>query len=221
MFSRCVKDRLFFRCFSRVRRSQMVFRAHLLQTQRPVVFKWDKSRGSKCGPVFVSSLLYFHFGCDTNIEGLVSFQSEVSDKLRFTTFYFYFALVVCELILCCFNEKPPLFSNVDTDPVSHARTGHQPCVCLCVSAELIELHQCAQSAIHSQTAHSHGDSLSSFNLPSPLTFSLFPSQNPCPEATAGFLSTITFWWFTRWVRTLLCFFCTILVLCVQIFICYL
>ncbi|XP_029134337.1 ATP-binding cassette sub-family C member 3 isoform X2 [Labrus bergylta] len=65
-----------------------------------------------------------------------SSQSEVTDKLRFTTFYFYFALVVCELILCCFNEKPPLFSNVVTDP------------------------------------------------------------NPCPEATAGFLSTITFWWFT-------------------------
>ncbi|XP_033988993.1 canalicular multispecific organic anion transporter 2 isoform X3 [Trematomus bernacchii] len=65
-----------------------------------------------------------------------SSQSEVNDKLRFTTFYFYFALVVCELILCCFNEKPPLFSNVVTDP------------------------------------------------------------NPCPEATAGFLSTMTFWWFT-------------------------
>nr|XP_033962957.1 LOW QUALITY PROTEIN: canalicular multispecific organic anion transporter 2 [Pseudochaenichthys georgianus] len=65
-----------------------------------------------------------------------SSQSEVNDKLRFTTFYFYFAFVVCELILCCFNEKPPLFSNVVTDP------------------------------------------------------------NPCPEATAGFLSTMTFWWFT-------------------------
>ncbi|KAK5851307.1 hypothetical protein PBY51_002110 [Eleginops maclovinus] len=65
-----------------------------------------------------------------------SSQSEVNDKLRFTTFYFYFALVVCELILCCFNEKPPLFSDVVTDP------------------------------------------------------------NPCPEATAGFLSTMTFWWFT-------------------------
>ncbi|XP_036936900.1 canalicular multispecific organic anion transporter 2 isoform X2 [Acanthopagrus latus] len=63
-------------------------------------------------------------------------ESEVTDKLRFTTFYFYFALVVCELVLCCFNEKPPLFSNVVTDP------------------------------------------------------------NPCPETTAGFLSTITFWWFT-------------------------
>ncbi|XP_071763895.1 ATP-binding cassette sub-family C member 3 isoform X3 [Centroberyx gerrardi] len=65
-----------------------------------------------------------------------SSQSEVPDKLRFTTFYFYFSLVVCELILCCFNEKPPLFSNVVTDP------------------------------------------------------------NPCPESTAGFLSTMTFWWFT-------------------------
>uniref|UniRef100_A0AAX7VJX5 ATP-binding cassette, sub-family C (CFTR/MRP), member 3 n=1 Tax=Astatotilapia calliptera TaxID=8154 RepID=A0AAX7VJX5_ASTCA len=59
-----------------------------------------------------------------------------TDKLRFTTFYFYFSMVVCEFILCCFNEKPPLFSNVVTDP------------------------------------------------------------NPCPEATAGFLSRITFWWFT-------------------------
>ncbi|XP_054455372.1 ATP-binding cassette sub-family C member 3 isoform X1 [Anoplopoma fimbria] len=65
-----------------------------------------------------------------------SSQNEVTDKLRFTTFYFYFGLVVCELILCCFNEKPPLFSNVVTDP------------------------------------------------------------NPCPETTAGFLSTLTFWWFT-------------------------
>ncbi|XP_026172192.1 canalicular multispecific organic anion transporter 2 isoform X2 [Mastacembelus armatus] len=65
-----------------------------------------------------------------------SSQSEVTDKLRFTTFYFYFSLVVLELILCCFNEKPPLFSSVVTDP------------------------------------------------------------NPCPETTAGFLSSMTFWWFT-------------------------
>uniref|UniRef100_A0A4W6BSP5 ATP-binding cassette, sub-family C (CFTR/MRP), member 3 n=1 Tax=Lates calcarifer TaxID=8187 RepID=A0A4W6BSP5_LATCA len=65
-----------------------------------------------------------------------SSQVRAHHKLRFTTFYFYFSLVVCELILCCFNEKPPLFSNVVTDP------------------------------------------------------------NPCPETTAGFLSTMTFWWFT-------------------------
>lgn len=30
------------------------------------------------------------------------------------------------------------------------------------------------------------------------------SQNPCPETTAGFLSTMTFWWFTRWVHNALC-----------------
>nr|XP_029486454.1 canalicular multispecific organic anion transporter 2-like [Oncorhynchus nerka] len=63
-------------------------------------------------------------------------KSEIPDKLRFITFYVYFSLVVSQLILCCFNEKPPLFSNVDTDP------------------------------------------------------------NPCPQSTAGFLSTMTFWWFT-------------------------
>lgn len=45
-------------------------------------------------------------------------QGEVKDKLRFTTFYMYFSLMVAELILSCFNEKPPLFSNVVTDPVS-------------------------------------------------------------------------------------------------------
>ncbi|XP_061612365.1 ATP-binding cassette sub-family C member 3 isoform X4 [Phyllopteryx taeniolatus] len=65
-----------------------------------------------------------------------SSEVEVTDKLRFTTFYFYFGLVVLELILCCFNEKPPLFSNVVADP------------------------------------------------------------NVCPESTAGFLSKMTFWWFT-------------------------
>ncbi|XP_077359163.1 ATP-binding cassette sub-family C member 3 isoform X2 [Festucalex cinctus] len=65
-----------------------------------------------------------------------SSQVEVTDKLRFATFYFYFGLVVLELILCCFNEKPPLFSNVVTDPKA------------------------------------------------------------CPESTVGFLSTMTFWWFT-------------------------
>lgn len=49
-------------------------------------------------------------------------------------------------------------------------------------------------------------SLSLFNL-SGLFFSAhfsISSQNPCPETTAGFLSTMTFWWFTRWVHTALC-----------------
>ncbi|XP_062859407.1 ATP-binding cassette sub-family C member 3 isoform X2 [Trichomycterus rosablanca] len=64
-------------------------------------------------------------------------EEGVPDKLRFTTFYMYFGLLVAELILSCFNEKPPLFSSVVTDP------------------------------------------------------------NPCPESSAGFLSKMTFWWFTR------------------------
>ncbi|XP_048869139.1 ATP-binding cassette sub-family C member 3 isoform X2 [Brienomyrus brachyistius] len=66
----------------------------------------------------------------------ISLKNRVEDKLRFTTFYIYFGLIVVQLILSCFNEKPPLFSSVVTDP------------------------------------------------------------NPCPESSAGFLSTMTFWWFT-------------------------
>uniref|UniRef100_A0A8C1NE13 ATP-binding cassette, sub-family C (CFTR/MRP), member 3 n=1 Tax=Cyprinus carpio TaxID=7962 RepID=A0A8C1NE13_CYPCA len=64
-------------------------------------------------------------------------QAEVSnDRLRFTTFYIYFGLTLLQLILSCFNEKPPHFSSVVTDP------------------------------------------------------------NVCPETTAGFISKMTFWWFT-------------------------
>ncbi|XP_076856191.1 ATP-binding cassette sub-family C member 3 isoform X1 [Brachyhypopomus gauderio] len=65
-------------------------------------------------------------------------QEGVTDKLRFTTFYMYFATTLAELILSCFNENPPLFSSAATDP----------------------------------------------------------TNNPCPESTAGFLSRLTFWWFT-------------------------
>uniref|UniRef100_A0A8B9FIS4 Canalicular multispecific organic anion transporter 2 n=1 Tax=Amazona collaria TaxID=241587 RepID=A0A8B9FIS4_9PSIT len=61
---------------------------------------------------------------------------EAVKKFRFTTFYIYFALIIVELILSCFKEKPPFFSPVNTDP------------------------------------------------------------NPCPELTSGFLSRLTFWWFT-------------------------
>uniref|UniRef100_A0A8C2CWN1 ABC-type glutathione-S-conjugate transporter n=1 Tax=Cyprinus carpio TaxID=7962 RepID=A0A8C2CWN1_CYPCA len=66
----------------------------------------------------------------------IMYQNGVEDKLRFTTFYIYFGLTLIQLILSCFNEKPPLFSSVVTDP------------------------------------------------------------NACPEITAGFLSKMTFWWFT-------------------------
>uniref|UniRef100_A0A8C4HVQ8 ATP-binding cassette, sub-family C (CFTR/MRP), member 3 n=1 Tax=Dicentrarchus labrax TaxID=13489 RepID=A0A8C4HVQ8_DICLA len=98
-----------------------------------------------------SSGVLFIFWFLSVLCAIVPFRSKIlqassqvrtlTDKLRFTTFYFYFSMLVCELILCCFNERPPLFSNVVTDP--------NPCV-----------------------------------------------FNPCPETTAGFLSTMTFWWFT-------------------------
>ncbi|NXJ88320.1 MRP3 protein, partial [Corythaixoides concolor] len=63
-------------------------------------------------------------------------QGHVNERFRFTTFYIYFALIIIELILSCFKEKPPFFCPVNTDP------------------------------------------------------------NPCPELTSGFLSRLTFWWFT-------------------------
>ncbi|XP_062999456.1 multidrug resistance-associated protein 1-like [Elgaria multicarinata webbii] len=58
------------------------------------------------------------------------------DVFRYVTFYIYFTLVLIQLILSCFPERPPLFSE----------TVHVP--------------------------------------------------NPCPEASASFLSKITFWWIT-------------------------
>ncbi|CAO2644874.1 ATP-binding cassette sub-family C member 3, partial [Lemmus lemmus] len=64
-------------------------------------------------------------------------EGKILDPFRFTTFYIYFALVLCALILSCFKDKPPLFSTENVDP------------------------------------------------------------NPCPEASAGFISRLTFWWFTK------------------------
>ncbi|NXA04426.1 MRP3 protein, partial [Sapayoa aenigma] len=63
-------------------------------------------------------------------------QGHVNERFRFTTFYIYFALIIIELILSCFKEKPPFFSPLNTD------------------------------------------------------------TNPCPELNSGFLSRLTFWWFT-------------------------
>uniref|UniRef100_A0A8B9FKZ9 Canalicular multispecific organic anion transporter 2 n=1 Tax=Amazona collaria TaxID=241587 RepID=A0A8B9FKZ9_9PSIT len=67
---------------------------------------------------------------------IMTTAGQVNERFRFTTFYIYFALIIVELILSCFKEKPPFFSPVNTDP------------------------------------------------------------NPCPELTSGFLSRLTFWWFT-------------------------
>uniref|UniRef100_A0A8C3M2P1 Canalicular multispecific organic anion transporter 2 n=1 Tax=Chrysolophus pictus TaxID=9089 RepID=A0A8C3M2P1_CHRPC len=63
-------------------------------------------------------------------------QGEIFFLFRSATFYIYFVLLIIELILSCFKEKPPFFSPAGTDP------------------------------------------------------------NPSPELTSGFLSRLTFWWFT-------------------------
>uniref|UniRef100_A0A8D0L774 MRP3 protein n=1 Tax=Sphenodon punctatus TaxID=8508 RepID=A0A8D0L774_SPHPU len=45
-----------------------------------------------------------------------STEGQMIDRFRFTTFYIYFALIIVELILSCFKEKPPFFSPVNSDP---------------------------------------------------------------------------------------------------------
>lgn len=40
------------------------------------------------------------------------------DVFRDATFYVYFALVLIELVLSCFPERPPLFSKTVNVPVS-------------------------------------------------------------------------------------------------------
>ncbi|XP_041078301.1 ATP-binding cassette sub-family C member 3-like isoform X2 [Polyodon spathula] len=103
-----------------------------------VLIQYERLKGVQ------SSGLLFIFWLLALLCAIVPFRSRileaidkgVSDQLRFTTFYIYFGLLLFQLILSCFNEKPPLFSSIVTD------------------------------------------------------------SNPCPESTAGFLSTMTFWWFT-------------------------
>ncbi|XP_051014284.1 ATP-binding cassette sub-family C member 3 [Acomys russatus] len=52
-------------------------------------------------------------------------EGKISDPFRFTTFYIYFALVLCSLVLSCFKERLPLFSpeNVDPNPCPEACAG--------------------------------------------------------------------------------------------------
>uniref|UniRef100_A0A671LHG9 Canalicular multispecific organic anion transporter 2-like n=1 Tax=Sinocyclocheilus anshuiensis TaxID=1608454 RepID=A0A671LHG9_9TELE len=88
-----------------------------------------------------SSGVLFIFWTISVLCAIVPFRSKIMNASQaevsvFTMFYIYFGLILLQLILSCFNEKPPLFSSVVTDP------------------------------------------------------------NVCPETTAGFLSKMTFWWFT-------------------------
>uniref|UniRef100_A0A8C2GV36 ATP-binding cassette, sub-family C (CFTR/MRP), member 3 n=1 Tax=Cyprinus carpio TaxID=7962 RepID=A0A8C2GV36_CYPCA len=88
-----------------------------------------------------SSGVLFIFWTISVLFAIVPFRSKIMNASQaevsvFTTFYIYFGLTLLQLILSCFNEKPPHFSSVVTDP------------------------------------------------------------NVCPETTAGFISKMTFWWFT-------------------------
>uniref|UniRef100_A0A4W5LCQ0 ATP-binding cassette, sub-family C (CFTR/MRP), member 3 n=1 Tax=Hucho hucho TaxID=62062 RepID=A0A4W5LCQ0_9TELE len=83
-----------------------------------------------------SSGILFIFWFLSVLCAIVPFRSKILQAKYQVRSGFPLTLIVAELILSCFNEKPPLFSNIDTDP------------------------------------------------------------NPCPQSTAGFLSTMTFWWFT-------------------------
>lgn len=47
-----------------------------------------------------------------------SLQNHVNERFRSATFYIHFVLLIIELILSCFKEKPPFFSPTNTDPVS-------------------------------------------------------------------------------------------------------
>lgn len=40
------------------------------------------------------------------------------DAFRYVTFCIYFVLLLVQLILCCFPERAPLFSETVNDPVS-------------------------------------------------------------------------------------------------------
>lgn len=64
-------------------------------------------------------------------------QGKILDPLRFTTFYIYFALVLCALILSCFKDKPPLFSTENIDPVSLPAVGRWEGFTVCTSAQRI------------------------------------------------------------------------------------
>lgn len=67
-------------------------------------------------------------------------QGKILDPFRFTTFYIYFALVLCALILSCFKDKPPLFSTENIDPVSLPAIGEWEGFTGCTSAPPHQSH---------------------------------------------------------------------------------
>ncbi|EHA97372.1 Multidrug resistance-associated protein 1 [Heterocephalus glaber] len=108
---------------------------------------------------------------------LVIFRSRVTTALkesakvslfRDITFYLYFFLVLIQLVLACFSDRLPLFSETINDPGDSRAWKIGGVQVLLLS-------------------HLQG---SSSNHMSPTL------RNPCPESGASFLSRITFWWIT-------------------------
>ncbi|KAG8432956.1 hypothetical protein GDO86_017283 [Hymenochirus boettgeri] len=74
-----------------------------------------------------SSGVMLHFWIIALLCAIIIFRSKVLhalkpyariDVFRDTTFYVYFLLVLVELILTAFPDRPPLFSERVSDPVS-------------------------------------------------------------------------------------------------------
>ena len=56
-------------------------------------------------------------------------QDAQVDLFRDITFYVYFSLLLIQLVLSCFSDRSPLFSETIHDPVSVIT---DKCVCVCV-----------------------------------------------------------------------------------------
>ena len=63
-------------------------------------------------------------------------QDAQADVFRDATFYIYFSLVLIQLVLSCFSDRSPLFSETINDPVSVIADEHRGThVCMWVCAE--------------------------------------------------------------------------------------
>lgn len=61
-------------------------------------------------------------------------QDAQVDVFRDVTFYIYFSLVLIQLVLSCFSDRSPLFSETVNDPVSvitDERRDARVCVWVC------------------------------------------------------------------------------------------
>ncbi|KAG8513487.1 Multidrug resistance-associated protein 1 [Galemys pyrenaicus] len=67
---------------------------------------WERSQGLFRAPVFLVSPTLLGITMDTQV-----------DVFRDATFYVYFSLVLVQLVLSCFSDRSPLFSETINDPV--------------------------------------------------------------------------------------------------------